>query len=156
MASNICWGVEVGAGAIKAVKLERDGDSATVLDFALIPHKRVLQFTPEIDEKEAKRVALGTLISQHELKGASLAVCVPGHSTFARFAKLPPVEPKKIPDIVKFEAVQQIPFPIDDVEWDYQTFAAPDSPDVEVGIFAITRDRIMERLAMWADVGITP
>jgi type IV pilus assembly protein PilM len=81
---------------------------------------------------------------------------VPGHSAFARFAKLPPVEPKKIPDIVKFEAVQQIPFPIDQVEWDYQTFMSPDSPDVEVGIFAITRERIMERLTVYEDVGIVP
>jgi Tfp pilus assembly PilM family ATPase len=57
---------------------------------------------------------------------------VPGHAAFARFAKLPPVEPKKVPDIVKFEAVQQIPFPIEQVEWDYQTFVAEDSPEVEV------------------------
>ncbi len=155
MASNVCWGVEVGAGAIKAVKLERTQDGVTVLDYALIPHKRVLS-TPEIDEKEAKRVALGALISQYDLKGASLAVTVPGHSTFARFAKLPPVEPKKIPDIVKFEAVQQIPFPIDDVEWDYQTFVSPDSPDVEVGIFAMTREKVMEKLTEWQDLGNTP
>ena len=65
---------------------------------------------------------------------------------FARFAKLPPVEPKKIPDIVKFEAVQQIPFPIDQVEWDYQVFAQEDSPDVEVGIFAITKERVNQFL----------
>lgn len=155
MASNVCWGIEVGSGAVKAVKLERTATGVNVVDFALIPHKRVLS-TPEIDEKEAKRVAMGTLISQHELKGASIAISVPGHSAFARFAKLPPVEPKKIPDIVKFEAVQQIPFPIDDVEWDYQTFASPDSPDVEVGIFAMTRERVTDTLTKWQDLGHTP
>ncbi len=155
MAANVCWGIEVGSGAVKAVKLERTATGVNVVDFAYIPHKRVLS-TPEIDEKEAKRVAMGTLISQHELKGASLAVSVPGHSAFARFAKLPPVEPKKIPDIVKFEAVQQIPFPIDDVEWDYQTFASADSPDVEVGIFAMTRERVNEQLTKWQDLGHTP
>lgn len=155
MAGNVCWGVEVGAGAVKAVKLERTGDTVSVVDFAIIPHKRVLS-TPDIDEREAKRLALGQLVTQHDLRKIGLAVSVPGHSTFARFAKLPPVEPKKIPDIVKFEAVQQIPFPIDDVEWDYQTFASSGSPDVEVGIFAITRDKVNEKLAKWADVGHTP
>jgi type IV pilus assembly protein PilM len=155
MASVACWGIEVGAGALKAVKLERSGEGVVCTDMAIIPHKRVLS-TPDIDEKEAKRVALGTFVSQHDLAGAGIAISVPGHSTFARFAKLPPVEPKKIPDIVKFEAVQQIPFPIDDVEWDYQTFTAPDSPDVEVGIFAMTRDKVMEKLAKWQDVGYTP
>jgi len=155
MATNACWGIEVGFGALKAVKLERSGDSVVCTDFAIIPHKRVLS-TPDSDEKDSKRVALGMLVAQRDLDKASVAISVPGHSTFARFAKLPPVEPKKIPDIVKFEAVQQIPFPIDEVEWDYQTFTSPDSPDVEVGIFAMTRERVMEKLTKWQDVGHTP
>ncbi len=153
--SNACWGIEMGSGAVKALKLERSGDGVNVLEFAVIPHKKVLS-TPDLDQADATRVALGELVTRYDLTDAPVAISVPGHSAFARFAKLPPVEPKKIPDIVKFEAVQQIPFPIDDVEWDYQTFQSPDNPDVEVGIFAITRDRVMERLALWADVGISP
>ena len=154
-ASNVCWGVEIGAGAIKALKLEADGEDLRVVDFAVVSHPKVLS-TPELDQDDAIRVALGQLTNQVDLSGAQVAISVPGHQSFARFAKLPPVEPKKVPDIVKFEAVQQIPFPLEDVEWDFQTFVSPDSPDVEVGIFAITRQRIMERLTMLADVGITP
>jgi type IV pilus assembly protein PilM len=101
-------------------------------------------------------LSLSQLTSQFDLTGATIAVSVPGHAGFARFAKLPPVDPKKVPDIVKFEAMQQIPFPLEQVEWDFQTFVAPDSPDIEVGIFAITRERIMERLAMLEVGGITP
>lgn len=152
---NVCWGIEIGAGAIKALKLERDGSGAKVTDFLSIPHAKVLS-TPDLDPSDAMRVALGTLVSQRDLSGATIAVSVPGHAAFARFAKLPPVEPKKIPDIVKFEAVQQIPFPIEEVEWDYQTFVSEDSPEVEVGIFAITRQRVMEKIAQLQDVGIRP
>ncbi len=153
--SNICWGIEIGAGSIKGLKLEAAGDGVRVLDFANVPHKSSLS-TPGLDQNDALRVGLGAFASQVDLSGASIAISVPGHSAFARFAKLPPVEPKKVPDIVKFEAVQQIPFPIEQVEWDYQTFKSDDSPDIEVGIFAITRERIMERLTMYEDVNITP
>jgi type IV pilus assembly protein PilM len=153
--SNVCWGIEIGSGSISGIKLESSGSGFNVLDFCVLPHKRVLS-TPEVDQTDAMRVALGAFASQFDLTGSRVAVSVPGHSAFARFAKLPPVEPKKVPDIVKFEAVQQIPFPIDDVEWDYQTFVSPDSPEVEVGIFAITRDRIMERLRLYEDVGMVP
>lgn len=153
--SNVCWGIEVGAGAIKAVKLEREGQSLKVVDFAVIPHKKVLS-TPDLDQTDAIRVGLGALVSQHDLKKATIAISIPGHSAFARFAKLPPVEPSKIADIVKYEAVQQIPFPIDDVEWDYQVFANPDSPDVEAGIFAVTRERVMDKLGQWSDFSVTP
>lgn len=155
--SNVCWGIEVGAGAVKGVKLERDGENVRVADFVVIPHKKVLS-TPELDRDDATRIALGALMSQFRdaMRGASIAVSIPGHSSFARFAKLPPVEPKGVANLVKFEAVQQIPFPIDEVEWDYQTFASEDSPDIEVGIFAVTRERIRERLAVYGEVGLTP
>ncbi|MHC4709285.1 MAG: type IV pilus assembly protein PilM, partial [Planctomycetota bacterium] len=149
------WGMEVGAAAIKAIRLERDGDRVAVTDFAVVPHKKALS-TPDVDQDDMTRLSLGQFISQKVLEGEHLVVSVPGHAAFARFAKLPPVEPKKVPDIVKFEAVQQIPFPIEQVEWDYQTFAANDTPEVEVGIFAITRDRVKQRLGLYADLGITP
>ncbi len=155
--SNVCWGVEVGAGAIKALKLQRDGDDLRVLDFVVIPHKRVLS-TPDIDQGDAIRVGLGALMGQYrdDFKGASVAVSVPGHASFARFAKLPPVQPKDVAGVVKYEADQQIPFPMEDVEWDYQTFQSEDSPDVEVGIFAITKQRIHENLAQQGNAGLTP
>ncbi len=153
--SNLCWGIEIGAGAVKALKLERDGDRVQLVDFIVIPHKKVLS-TPDMDPADAIRVALGQLVAQRDLSGAMIAVSLPGHQSFARFAKLPPVEPKKAADLVKFEAAQQIPFPIDQVEWDYQTFVSEDSPEIEVGIFAVTRDKINERLALLEEVGISP
>lgn len=154
--STVCWGIEVGAAGIKAVKLEAAGDGRVkVLEWANMPHPKPLS-TPGADANDILRVSLGAFVNQYDLSKAAIAVSVPGHSAFARFAKLPPVDPKKVPDIVKFEAMQQIPFPLDQVEWDYQTFVSPDSPEVEVGIFAITKERVNERLMLLADVGINP
>jgi len=149
------WGIEIGSYAIKALRLEREGSEVRVSDFAVIPHKRVLA-TPDVDQDEMTRLTMGQFISQHSLEGEHMVVSVPGHSAFARFAKLPPVEAKKVPDIVKFEAVQQIPFPIEDVEWDYQTFHDEDSPEIEVGIFAITRERVQHMLGVYGELGVTP
>lgn len=153
--SNACWGVEVGAGGIKAVKLVLDGENVRVAEFANMPHKRVLS-TPELNQDDAIRLALGAFVNQHDLSKARVAVSVPGHAAFARFAKLPPVEPKQIPKIVRFEAEQQIPFSLEEVEWDFQTFRSPDSPDVEVGIFAATKERIRQQLQLYDDFGMVP
>ncbi|MCH8342696.1 MAG: type IV pilus assembly protein PilM [Planctomycetes bacterium] len=149
------WGLEVGAAAIKAIRLTRDGDEVSVSDFKVIAHRKALS-TPDVDQNEMIRLSLGQLVSQRVLEGEHLVMSVPGHAAFARFAKLPPVEPRKVPDVVKFEAVQQIPFPIDQVEWDYQTFTSDDSPEIEVGIFAITRDRVQQRLSLYGELGIAP
>src|SRR5207247_1335307 len=114
-------------------------------DYDILPFKKVLT-TPDINVDEAIQVNLDQFLSQHVVNRSSIIISVPGHMAFARFAKLPPVDPKKIPEIVKFEAVQQIPFPIEQVEWDYQVFSRADSPDVEVGIVAITKERVAQFL----------
>mgnify|MGYP004448808717 CR=1 FL=1 len=155
--SNVSWGIDIGSAGVKALKLERDGDSVRVTDFVVVPHKKVLS-TPDIDPNEAVRLSLGTLMGQYgeDMRGATIVASVAGNSAFARFAKLPPVEPKNVENVVKFEAAQQIPFPIEDVEWDYQLFSSDDSPEVEVGIFAMTREKVQEKLALWGDAGLSP
>ena len=153
--AHAAWGIEIGAYAIKAVRLERVGNEVEVSDFAVIPHRKVLT-TPDVDVSDVIRLSLGQLISQKSLEDELVVMSVAGHSSFVRFAKLPPVEPKKIPDIVRFEAVQQIPFPIEEVEWDYQTFANNDSPEVEVALFAVTRDKVNELLGLYGEVGLSP
>ena len=153
--SNVCWGVEVGAGAVKALKLAREGDALKVLEFVEVAHPRPLS-APDVDEADAIRLAVGTLASQYSMAGDAIAISAPGQAGFVRFAKLPPTEPKQVPNVVKFEAAQQIPFPLEDVEWAYQTFVGEDDPDIEVGIFAITRERVMDRLAVWEEMKLEP
>ncbi len=150
---NDAWGIEVGANAIKAIRLVQEAGQVRVAEYDVLPFKQVLT-TPDLNVDEAIQLNLDQFLSRHDITKSTVVASVPGHTAFARFAKLPPVEPKKIPDIVKFEAVQQIPFPIDQVEWDYQVFAQPDSPDVEVGIFAITKERVAQLLQTYRSVGI--
>jgi type IV pilus assembly protein PilM len=147
------WGIEVGAQAIKAMKLGRHGNGVALLDFDIMPFKKVLT-TPDLNVEEAIRVNLDALATKHEFDKSTVVVSVPGHMAFARFAKLPPIESSKVKSIVAYEAQQQIPFPIEEVEWDYQVFAQEDAPDIEVGIFAITKERIANFLSNYRAVGM--
>jgi type IV pilus assembly protein PilM len=87
-----------------------------------------------------------------------VAIAVPGQSGLARFIKLPPVERKKIPDIVKYEARQQIPFALEDVVWDYQPLVGSEDEgyalETEVGLFAMKRDQVARALKPLEDAGI--
>ena len=81
-----------------------------------------------------------------------------GQSGLARFIKLPPVDPKKIPDIVKYEAKQQIPFALEDVVWDYQPMPtlSDDGFDLEteVGLFAMKRDQVFRTIQPLIDAEV--
>ncbi|MBR9705808.1 hypothetical protein GOV14_02115 [Candidatus Pacearchaeota archaeon] len=65
---------------------------------------------------------------------------IPSMTSFSRSIRLPPIEKRRIPEVVKFEAVQQIPFHIDDVFWNYEVYGDVDIPDIEAVIQAIRKD----------------
>src|SRR6266446_5833414 len=140
------WGIDIGNRALKAIKLVRDGDRFRVDDFEIIEHEQILSQAG--DNKESLlQTALAHFMERHDTKNSVVGVSVSGQQSFARFSKLPPVEPKRIPEIVRFEAIQQIPFPLDQVNWDYHTFQSPESPDVEVGIFAMKKELVAQVLS---------
>jgi type IV pilus assembly protein PilM len=140
------WGIDIGQCALKALRLEQINGVVTATAFDYVEHPKILS-QPDANPDELTREALEKFLSRNPTKGDRMAMSVPGQSGLARLVKLPPVEEKKIVDIVKFEAKQQIPFPLDEVVWDYQkvsegTVTDGFAMDTEIGLFAMKRDMI--------------
>jgi type IV pilus assembly protein PilM len=159
--SGAVWGIDIGQAALKALRCrphEKDPRRLVVESFDYIEYPKILT-QPEAEPAEIIREALATFLSRNEIVGDEIAMCVPGQSGLARFIKLPPVESKKIPDIVKYEARQQIPFSLDDVVWDYQQLSGGSEDDgfaiePEVGLFAMKRDQVARSLGPLEEAGI--
>jgi Tfp pilus assembly PilM family ATPase len=150
------WGIDLGQSALKALRLELIDGVITATAFDYIEHPKILR-QPDADPDQLTRDALNQFLSRNSLQGDVIAISVPGQTGLARFVKLPPVEAKKIPDIVKFEAKQQIPFPLDEVVWDWQKIGSDRSEDFaenEVGLFAMKRDMVNRYLQSFRDVRI--
>ncbi|MEZ6148564.1 MAG: pilus assembly protein PilM [Pirellulaceae bacterium] len=144
------WGIEIGQSALKALRCRLDGDQVVAEAFDYIEYPKILS-QPESDPETLVREALDTFVKRNDLKKTTVAMSVPGQSGLAKFFKPPPVELKKIPDIVKYEARQQIPFDLNDVIWDYQLMAGGEISDgfaleSEVGLFAMKRDAVYRLL----------
>jgi len=142
------WAIDIGSSSLKALRLQPAGDRIEVTGLDYIEHPKILnaEGISEEEKNQIIRASLATFVGRNSLGKDEVAVAVPGQTSFARFIKLPPVDPKKIPEIIKFESVQQIPFDINEVEWDWQIMPKPDSPEVEVGIFAIKNELISRYL----------
>jgi len=151
------WGIDVGQCALKALKLQYRDGKLRALGFDVIEHAKILS-QPDADEQALIRSALGKFLSRNSIKGSTLVISVPGQASFTRFIKLPPVEMRKIPEIVRYEARQQIPFNLEDVVWDYQTISAPSAGprEVEVGIFAMKRDIVADYVSDFLAMKIEP
>jgi type IV pilus assembly protein PilM len=140
------WGIEIDQSALKALRCRLEGDEVIAEAFDYIEYPKILS-QPESDPETMVKEAIATFVSRNDLKKTRVALSVAGQNGLAKFFKPPPVELKKVPDIVKYEARQQIPFDLNDVIWDYQLMAGGDISDgfaleSEVGLFAMKREAV--------------
>jgi len=148
------WGIDIGQCALKAMKLRAVDEQLYLEAFDVVEHPKVLS-QPDADRDQLMRNALEQFLARNNVAGCRVVVAAPGQSGFTRFVKLPPVEPRQVPEIVRFEAEQQIPFAIGEVIWRWQAFKDANSPDIEVGLFAMKRTDVFEVLDRFNEVGIS-
>src|SRR6266516_6353060 len=89
-------------------------------------------------------VALREMMHEMHFHGAPVNYAVPAQAVFARFVKLPALEAEKIDKIISFEAQQNVPFPLEQVVWDYQLVGGGMGEQLQVVIVAIKRDFLDE------------
>jgi type IV pilus assembly protein PilM len=100
---------------------------------------------PTVDATRIPQLKIGLqeLASRLKIKGSAVWYAVAGHTVFNRFVKLPPVQDDRVAQIVEFEARQNVPFPINEVVWDYE-FSSEGGVETEVVLVAMKSDALNE------------
>lgn len=156
--SESVWGIEIGQSALKALRCNYRNSEVHAEAFDYIEYPKILS-QPEADPDELISEALAKFLERNDSRKVKVCLSVPGQSGLAKFFKPPPVEVKKIADIVRYEARQQIPFDLNDVVWDYQmmpgsTVEEGFALESEVGLFAMKREMVYRQLQPLDAAGI--
>ncbi|SMP54357.1 type IV pilus assembly protein PilM [Neorhodopirellula lusitana] len=152
------WGIEIGQSALKALHCVKKGDEIVADAFDFIEYPKILS-QPDANPDEMIAEALTQLVERNDAIRDKVCISVPGQSGLAKFFKPPPVDLKKIADIVRYEAKQQIPFELSDVIWDYQMMPGAViqegyALESEVGLFAMKRDQAYRQMAPFQEADL--
>ncbi len=158
--AKAAWGIDIGQAGLKAIKVRHLESTGQIVAeaFDYIPFPKILS-QPDAIPEEIVPQAMETFLARNDLKGDLVSISVPGQSALARFIQLPPVEAGKLHEIVKYEARQQIPFPLEEVIWDYQPLGAGAEEggfllDAEVGLFAMKRDQVYQQMRPYVNAKV--
>jgi type IV pilus assembly protein PilM len=117
-----------------------------------------LGLDPNKEEDRARFITptLAKLFQEHRVKGREVLLSISGQSVFMRFVKLPPVNAAQVGQVVAFEAQQNVPFPINEVTWDYQMMPnrAAGSPEAEAVIVAMKKEVLEAEVAAVERAGV--
>ncbi|HCN10222.1 MAG TPA: hypothetical protein DIT01_20025, partial [Lentisphaeria bacterium] len=147
--------LDIGSTGVRVCEF----DFPTGGGFILLGYMQV-EYTEQLTEENRSLVITAALRSALEKGGFTTtrtAVCVSGQAAFMRFVKLPPVteEESRVRQIVEYEARQNVPFPMDEVIWDYQLIGGEDD-ELEVMFVVIKNDIVEGVIEAVNNVGLKP
>jgi type IV pilus assembly protein PilM len=134
--------VDIGASQLKLGEFVFGRAGMELLSIHQIPLG--VDSTSEADATLAVVNALQSVIKEKHVRPAPVVLSVTGQAAFLRLVKLPPVKRSKIYQTILYEAQQNVPFPMEEVVWDYQLMGSSET-ELNVMLVVIKKD-IVENL----------
>jgi len=128
--------VDFGAGSLKLAEFEvNEAGGLRLKQYGIRP------LGPEGAQEDTREATilkvLQAALTETGVKSRTVNVCAPGFHVFSKFVKLPPVDASKVTQIIEYEAKSNVPFPLEEVVWDYQILGSAPSGELEVLLVAI-------------------
>src|SRR3974377_770993 len=98
--------------------------------------------------------ALQEMLAQKGTKAKPWNACAPVFHVFSKFVKPPPVDAGKVTQIIQYEAQQNVPFPLEEVVWDYQILGSTPGGELEVLLVAFKADIVEGLFRVTEAVGL--
>jgi len=141
--------LDFGAGSLKVAEFEpNENGTLRLKQFGINP----LGFEGSQDAARERIIlkAIQESFAERSFGSKNINVCAPGFHVFSKFVKLPPVDTSKVTQIIQYEAQQNVPFPLEEVVWDYQILGTTPTGELEVLLVAIKAE-IVEGLFRTAE-----
>ncbi len=127
---------DFGAGSLKMAEFEpNEAGGLRLKQYGIKPLG--IEGSQEATREATILRALQELLSEKHFGSKQINVCAPGFHVFSKFVKLPPVDTAKVAQIIEYEARQNVPFPLEEVVWDYQILGTTATGELEVLLVAI-------------------
>ncbi len=127
---------DFGAGSLKIAEFEpNEAGGLRLRQYGI--KSLGIEGSQEATREAAILRAIQELLSEKHFGSKQINVCAPGFHVFSKFVKLPPVDTAKVAQIIEYEARQNVPFPLEEVVWDYQILGTTATGELEVLLVAI-------------------
>ncbi len=141
--------IDIGTTKVRIGEFENRGDKIYCRFYNELP---IPYYSPQEREEFLKTEVKNFLIKNKVKTGI---VSLPGRGLLIRQLNIPKVPPKKLKDILKYEVQQQIPFPLEVVEWKYQILGE-EGANLNLLLSAIKRELVNNYLSQVIGFGIDP
>lgn len=140
-------GIDLSQNSIKLVKMEKATAETYRVVRSGIAYLDVSAHASREDRVRAQKKALKDLKDSCGIKDMSeVVVSLASNAIFIRYLDILKSAKKKDDDFVRFEAKQQIPFPLDEVAWDYFYVRSKSGGNKQAVLMAVKNELLEESM----------
>jgi len=150
------FSLDLGMQSIRLAEFSLAGNGSLTL---LRGARRELLVDPALDSSRPDQasLALGEILKSWKVKSGRVACVLPAHTVFTRVVPLdvPGGISGQVDAVAHFEAQQNIPFPLDEVVWDYVVMGELPSGAVNIVFLAVKTDLLESLCSTVTHSGLT-
>ncbi len=130
--------IDIGGDSIKATEFLSTSEGLVLDKFAY------QEYMNDADDDasfvQAMLPALQEVITSNGFESKSVYLSISGQNALIPFIKVPALnsDPQKIREMITFEASSRIPYPLNEVVWDYQLIDNPESDGSELDVMLVS------------------
>jgi type IV pilus assembly protein PilM len=154
---NFLVGVDIGSSSIKLCQLKEIRGKKTLVKFGFyaLPPQTIVD--GHVQNSAAIVEGLNQLFSQQKIKRREVALAVSGHAVIIKKMALPMMTNAELDEQIDWEAEQQIPYDIKDVQIDYEILRKrPEQGQMDVLLVAAKKEEISETAQVARDAKLKP
>ncbi|ABF46020.1 MULTISPECIES: type IV pilus assembly protein PilM [Deinococcus] len=152
-------GVEIGTSTIKVVAL-RPGTPPVLQHAVMVPTPIGSMRDGLVIEPQAVANELKNLLAEHRITARHAVTAVPNQSAVTRNIMVPRMERKDLQEAIKWEAERYLPYPIDEVNLDFDLLddpaTIPEDGQMEAVIAAAPSEAVARQVEVLRLAGLEP
>ncbi len=143
-------GIDISASSVKLLELSRKGDRTAVVCYAMEPMPQNAVVDKNIAEPEQVAQAINRAVSRAGAKTKGACVAVSGSSVITKTIQMPAsLKEAEMEEQIKLEADQHVPYPIEEVNLDFQVLGPSDDSGENIDVLlAACRSETIEGRVM--------
>ncbi len=146
--------IDIGASKLVVAEFARGGsEGPELLNYGIGYYEA--EVSEEGDTTSHIKKTLRKVMKEQGIREGITCISISGQAVFPRFVKLPPVSSDKVLQIVRYEAEQNVPFPIEEVVWDYQLIEGEEG-EQNVMLVAVKVENVRKITDCLVEIGMEP
>jgi len=154
---NYLVGVDIGSSSIKVCQLKEVRGKRTLVRFGYHPLPPQTIVDGHVMNTAAVLEGLNSLFTQLKIKRREVALAVSGHAVIIKRITLPLMSAAELDEQIDWEAEQQIPYDIKDVQIDYEVLRSrSEQGQMDVLLVAAKKDEINDTAQVAREAKLKP